>query len=53
MRSPGKEDNMGNIKLTLAASTLKKVNNLATEFEKTKHLDGSLRIATLRVLAPM
>lgn len=39
---------MGDIKLTLTASTLKKVNDLATEFEKTRNLGGSLRIIFIK-----
>jgi transposase len=42
---------MGDIKLTLTASTLKKVNDLATEFEKTRNLGGSLRIIAIKARA--
>lgn len=42
---------MGDIKLSLTTSTLKKVNALAIEFEKNRNLGGSLRILAIKARA--
>jgi transposase len=42
---------MGDIKLALTPSTLKKVNTLAIEFEKNRNLGGSLRIVAIKARA--
>jgi transposase len=51
MMTPITGDNMGEIKLSLTGPTLKQVNALAEEFEKTRNLGGILRIIALKALA--
>lgn len=46
-----KEGNMDDIKLALTGPTLKEVDALATEFEKTRNLGGSLRIIAIKARA--
>jgi transposase len=42
---------MGDIRLSLTASTLKKVNALSIEFEEKRNLGGSLRIVAIKARA--
>lgn len=51
MIPPNKEDNVGDLRLKLTASTLKKVSDLAAEFEKTRNLGGSLQIIAIKAWA--